>query len=138
MERTDVLHLKNIEALRTNRHLVVDDEKANRTLMRRLLESKSSSIVVDEAENGQAALDLVRTIGKDGYDVIWTDLNMDGMDGLERKSCARSWISKVYCACDRGTIEYGPSSAQTGVCRFDLSEAVAEESIVCAVCSGTL
>lgn len=58
--------------------LVVDDSKVVRTLARRMLEELSFS--VEEAENGQVALDACR---KSFPDVILLDWNMPVMDGLE-------------------------------------------------------
>jgi len=60
----------------------VDDAATNRSLLRMFLESKSKSIAVDEAANAKDALALVTAGGKDAYDVVWTDVNMDGMSGV--------------------------------------------------------
>ena len=96
-KKDDELHLNNILALKANRHLVVDDEKANCTLLKRFIEIKCSS-VVDEAESAEDALRLVNTVGVDGYDVIWTDLNMPGMNGLELAKELRRLGFRKYVA----------------------------------------
>jgi CheY-like chemotaxis protein len=85
---------------RSNRHLVVDDEKDCRTVLRAFLRSKSSAIVVDESESGEDALVLLDQVGLDSYDVIWTDFKMRGMSGLEfavalRKKGFRKYIAMV-------------------------------------------
>ncbi len=95
--------MKNIEATRTNRHLVVDDAKTNRTLLRMFLESKSKSIAVDEADTGTDAFALVTAAGKDGYDVVWTDLNMDGMNGLQLAKELRKFGFAKYLVVLTGT-----------------------------------
>ncbi|WP_153294387.1 fused response regulator/phosphatase [gamma proteobacterium SS-5] len=60
------------------RILVVDDVAANRTLLKRYLLGKG--YWVDEADSGQAALDLnART----AYDLILMDIMMEGMNGKE-------------------------------------------------------
>src|SRR5688572_21996961 len=60
------------------RILVVDDEKANRVLLRACLEDKVTSIV--EASSGEEALALVR-LG--GLDLVLLDVMMPGLDGFE-------------------------------------------------------
>ena len=62
--------------------LVVDDQKTMRSILRRLLREIAVDDVV-EAEEGQQALDLLgRPEGRD-IDLIISDLNMPGMDGLK-------------------------------------------------------
>jgi CheY-like chemotaxis protein len=80
---TSTDHLRNVVLCRSNRHLVVDDAQTNRTLLKCHLEAKSASIVVHEAEDAIEALQKVANVGPDGYDVIWTDFDMPGMNGLE-------------------------------------------------------
>ncbi|SDH09518.1 two-component system, OmpR family, response regulator ResD [Alteribacillus persepolensis] len=58
--------------------LVVDDEERIRRLLKMYLEREE--YIVEEAENGEKALDLA--LNKD-YDVILLDLMMPGMDGIE-------------------------------------------------------
>src|SRR5438128_8875031 len=58
--------------------LIVDDEEANRLLLRDPLEAHGYEIA--EAENGEKALEL---IGQRGPDVILLDVMMPGMDGFE-------------------------------------------------------
>ena len=110
-------HLKNIELTRTNRHLVVDDAQTNRSLLRMFLESKSKSIVVDEAVDAKEALALVKGVGKDGYDVVWTDVNMDGMSGIElTKELRQTGFAKyVVVLTGNGTTELQASCKAAGV-----------------------
>lgn len=62
-----------------NKHvLVVDDDPETRLLLRRQLES--DGWIVDEAENGQAALEILKTMAPA---VILLDLMMPVMDGFE-------------------------------------------------------
>lgn len=61
--------------------LIVDDSKSMRMLIKKMLESSglfSSNIM--EAENGQAALDLMET---QKMDLVFTDINMPVMTGLD-------------------------------------------------------
>ena len=63
------------------RFLIVDDVQLARKMLRRLLGDQCDSI--DEAENGQAAVDLVRvSIASDcPYDIVLMDSQMPIMDG---------------------------------------------------------
>ncbi len=60
------------------RILVVDDVDTNRELVAAFLEAEAHE--VDLAESGEAALQL---IGQQHYDLVFMDLNMPDMDGLE-------------------------------------------------------
>lgn len=64
------------------RIMVIDDQKAMRSIIKRLL-SQQNIKNVSEAENGKHALDLLRTGQVVLPDVIICDLYMDGMDGME-------------------------------------------------------
>lgn len=57
--------------------LIVEDEKALRTPMRKFLEKRNFS--VEEAEDGATALSLVAT---ETYDCILLDLNLPEIDGI--------------------------------------------------------
>ncbi len=108
-------HLKNIELCKTNRHLVVDDAKTNRSLLRLCLEGKSKAIAVDEAENGCVALEKVIAIGVDGYDVIWTDVDMPIMTGLELTKQLRSVGFRKYVVVVTGNAANGKACKDAGV-----------------------
>lgn len=58
--------------------LVVDDSEMNREILRRKLEAEGYS--VDQAENGQVALDMIEECP---YDLVLLDLMMPGLSGLE-------------------------------------------------------
>ncbi len=59
--------------------LVIDDSRAMRKILRRVLERMGFE--VSEAENGQVALDSIRDHG--APDVALVDWNMPVMDGLQ-------------------------------------------------------
>ena len=67
--------------LTARRALLVDDEEVIRLALRRFFARQGW--VVDEAEDGAAALDLLVGPGAASYDVILTDLLMPGMSGAE-------------------------------------------------------
>ena len=60
------------------RLLVVDDNKVNRLLLTRSLEQQGHSVA--SAENGRAALDMLR---RDAFDLLLLDIEMPEMDGFQ-------------------------------------------------------
>lgn len=58
--------------------LVVDDDETNRLVVRVLMERRNYQ--VSEAANGPEAIDLVKA---QPFDLVFMDLRMPGMDGLE-------------------------------------------------------
>ena len=64
------------------RVLIVDDQRAMRSIVRQLL-SQVGIENVEEAENGEAALEYINQPTEDDPDVIICDLYMDKMDGME-------------------------------------------------------
>ena len=58
--------------------LLIDDERAIRRALREILEFEGC--VVDEAENGPQALDILKS---KTYDLLFSDIKMPQMDGLE-------------------------------------------------------
>lgn len=62
--------------------LLVDDDKINRMVLRRLLKQILSNITFDEAEDGEKAVDLVLKEHR-VYDIIWMDQVMPHKTGFE-------------------------------------------------------
>ncbi len=62
------------------RVLLVDDQRLMREGLRTLLELEQGLEVAGEAENGQAAIQLVESLQPD---VVLMDIRMPGMDGVE-------------------------------------------------------
>jgi len=62
-----------------HRILVVDDVKINRMILVSFL--KGTNIIVDEAENGAVAVDMVRLSPSGHYDLVFMDMQMPIMDG---------------------------------------------------------
>ncbi len=61
------------------RVLIVDDEALARQRVRRLLQQEPDVEIVGEAESGQAAVDMIRTLRPD---VVCLDVQMPGLDGF--------------------------------------------------------
>ena len=58
--------------------LIVDDSKSSRMVLRAMLEHLGCRVT--EAESGEAAL---QAVARDTFDALLTDMNMNGMSGLE-------------------------------------------------------
>jgi CheY-like chemotaxis protein len=75
------LLVANLRAMRVRRRiLVVDDSRASRQIVTRLLGRCQFALAAESVDGGEAALDVLR---KDPYDVVLLDYDMPGMDGLE-------------------------------------------------------
>ena len=73
--------------------LVVDDDPVVRKSFNRVLSGKGYAVIT--AENGEEAL---RKLAEEKYDVVYTDIRMPGMDGLEvaeRVRARRPWTPVV-------------------------------------------
>lgn len=70
--------------------LVVDDERAFRDLTAKILEEAGFRVL--KAENGQLGLAAFKTAGEtngEEIDLIWTDIRMPEMDGVQMARCIR-------------------------------------------------
>ena len=67
--------------------LMVDDSKLNLKIGVLLLQEQG--MVVDTAENGQTAIDMLREKGTDAYDFVLMDVQMPVMDGYEATGIIR-------------------------------------------------
>jgi CheY-like chemotaxis protein len=66
----------------SGRHiLIVDNVDTNRMIVRLLL--AKTDIVVDEAEGGEAALEMFAKSPEGYYDAVFMDIQMPDMDGFE-------------------------------------------------------
>jgi len=69
--------------------LIVDDSKAMRMIVRRALrQANLAEHQVDEATNGEEALEKLRTAGP--FDLVLADWNMPQMNGIDLLKAVRS------------------------------------------------
>jgi signal transduction histidine kinase/DNA-binding response OmpR family regulator len=69
------------ETHRTGRLLLVEDNKVNQTVARRLLERRGHTVVV--ANNGREALAILEEVTTAGFEVVLMDVQMPEMGGFE-------------------------------------------------------
>jgi hypothetical protein len=73
------------------RALVVDDDVTGRAFLRALL--RRAGYLVDVAEDGETALRMFRP---DAYDVVFMDMIMPGMDGVETTLAIKSQAGEIF------------------------------------------
>ena len=97
--------------------LLIDDERAIRRALREILEFEACS--VDEAENGAQALAQIKT---KTYDLIFSDIKMPQMDGLELldQILALGIETPVIMISGHGTVETAVGAIKKG--SFDFIE----------------
>ena len=92
--------------------LVIDDDKSARLLLERVLSRAGHTVTL--VDNGEQGLTL---LSKDAYDLIITDKNLPGIDGLEVLRLAREQIPTLQAIVITGfpTPETKSSARDLGV-----------------------
>ena len=92
--------------------LVIDDDKSARLLLERVLSRAGHTVTL--VDNGEQGLSL---LSKDVYDLIITDKNLPGIDGLEVLRLAREQIPNLQAIVITGfpTPETKSSARDLGV-----------------------
>jgi DNA-binding NtrC family response regulator len=95
--------------------LIIDDERPIRNALKEILEYEKFS--VDEAEDGQAGLEKIKS-GK--YDLIMCDIKMPKMDGLEvlEKAVDLGIDTPIVMISGHGTIETAVEALKKGAYDF--------------------
>lgn len=85
--------------------LVVDDEPAMRDLYGEMLPMRSNIEVVDTAEDGARALEIIQADSTHRIDAIVSDYEMPRMDGLEMTKEVRQIRPNIYIVIISGRAE---------------------------------
>ncbi len=97
--------------------LIVDDEPLNLVVLAGYM--KSLHTKVDQAENGQIAIDMIERHAQkrccQGYKVVFMDINMPVMDGIRATNIIRDYVKK-------GRIDKCSVVAVTAAARLDQPE----------------
>lgn len=105
--------------------LVVDDEENIRKVLKGLLK-KNGFIDVDEAPDGEAALEI---INDGGVDLVISDLSMPGMSGVELYEKVKKEPLTFIILTAYGTVEKAVNAIKKGVHDF-ISKPFDEEELV--------
>jgi len=85
--------------------LIVDDSKAMRMIVRRALrQANLAEHQVDEATNGEEALEKLRTAGP--FDLVLADWNMPQMNGIDLGCSIRGYVRQFRFRDVRGDGRY--------------------------------
>jgi DNA-binding NarL/FixJ family response regulator len=108
--------------------ILVDDQPLLRTGFRMVLEEEAGIVVVGEASDGAAALDLV---GRRHPDVVVMDVRMPGMDGIEatRAIIATEPRSRVLILTTFDLDEYAFGALRLGASGFILKDVLPSEFV---------
>ena len=95
--------------------LIIDDERAIRNTLKEILEFEN--YIVDVAENGRAGLEMASATA---YDLIFSDIKMPEMDGIELLSALRDAEveSPVVMISGHGNIETAVDCIKRGAADF--------------------
>jgi CheY-like chemotaxis protein len=93
-ESTTTQNNENIEKIKNDlpkRHLICDDANFNRLVLKRRLNMYGCE--ADEAENGLDAIEKLKTAN---YNVVWMDIKMPKMDGIDATKHIRTQLNYKY------------------------------------------
>lgn len=105
-----------MEAMETKKVLVIDDDPVVGKSFQRVLDGGKGYAVITAA-SGAEALDR---LAREDYDVVYADIKMPGMDGLEvtkRIKASRPWLPVVIIT-GYGSQENEARAAELGVAGF--------------------
>lgn len=94
VEDSDEALLLNLKGLEGKKVLLVEDNEMNREIARNLLESRG--LLVDEANDGSIAVEMVLQKEAEYYDFVLMDVQMPYMDGYKATMTIRSFADSRY------------------------------------------
>jgi DNA-binding NtrC family response regulator len=78
MEMVEVLRIKNLRKM--NKILIIEDEAAIRRVLSKIISEENDAYQVEEAENGLQGIEMIMNTD---YDLVFCDIKMPKMDGVE-------------------------------------------------------
>ena len=99
------------------RVLIVEDNRNFREIFRNELYDHFPSMAIEEAESGEEAL---QKIGGDSFHLVFVDIRLPGMNGLQLTQKLRMDFPKIHIAIltSYDLPEYREASLQSGADRF--------------------
>ena len=106
--------------------LLVDDDSNEREGVRFLIEDKGLPLEIVEAPNGQKALEMIR---RSHFDILFTDVKMPYMDGLELSSavCKEFPSTQIIVFSAYGEFEYAKKAMEAKAVNYLLKPVEEEE-----------
>lgn len=115
------------------RTILVDDEILARLGLRSFLDSKKDIQVIDEFDNGEDALDYLRKNA--GTDIVITDIEMIGMNGLEliRSISDEHLAGGIIIVSCHPDFRYAKEAMEAGAGAYLLKQEISEEQLTSSI-----
>nr|MBX2837578.1 response regulator transcription factor [Gammaproteobacteria bacterium] len=106
--------------------LIVDDHALVRSGMRVVLEDRANISAIDEASNGERAVDMA---ARQHYDLVLMDMNLPGMNGLEASERIIGYLPDVRIIMVTGQVDaaLSRSFAKAGIAGYISKDSNADE-----------
>lgn len=129
--KSDIINVNDFIKAGVNglyRILLVDDEQIERDGIKRLLAKYQFRFTVTEAANGEEALEI---LANEPVDILFTDIKMPFMDGLELSRRAREMEPglKIIIFSAYGEFEYAQKAIQYNIFAYLLKPVEVEEFV---------
>jgi len=126
--------INNQQSLRV---LLVEDNRTYREVFKDFLRQQFQGISIDEAENGDEALQKIKATPPD---LIFMDIRLPGTSGLQLTQMIKKEHPSIHIAILTGydVLEYRQAAAQYGACGFLVKESLKWEEVEALVKSITV
>jgi YesN/AraC family two-component response regulator len=126
--------INNQQSLRI---LLVEDNRIYREVFKDFLRQQFQGISIDEAKNGDEALQKIKATPPD---LIFMDIRLPGTSGLQLTQMIKKEYPSIHIAMLTGydVLEYRQAAAQYGACGFLVKESLKWEEVEALVKSITV